>query len=358
MRQIFVGFWVYILSAFLIACQPGASLIRVPDDRYSILSQVTPPTEPSIQAIRWAGNDMFSLRSSLEKNNESGCWIEKWQKYNVTNTQANIKFTEMLTESIQVCETQHPDILETRYADIEEVVEYKLSPDQTQWLLVAIVKVPVPTKLIIGNSDEQVEAFKFYQGFLLDRNGGDLQPLFVTKWMWAYQWSPDSRYILVDSLCYGDRLGIGFYTIDTLAETANIIQNTEHDNCEGSVAYQVSPDAQHLLTSNAHGQLVQIDGRWVTTLCETNEFVRSYTWSGGGRFAFIACGRAGSLGDRLLRYDIVEQQKVILVKAAHSSLRATALAISPNQQHILFVWRDNNFWAQEDRGVWLLSSQR
>lgn len=358
MRQRSIGFWLYILSAFLMACQPGMSLIRIPDDKYSILSQVTPSTQPGVQAIRWASKDVISLRRSLEKNNESGCWIEKWQKFNVTNTQTAIKFTEMLTESVQVCEPQVPDPLETRRVDIEEIVEYKLSPDQTQWLLVAIVKVPIPTKLIIGNSDEQTEAFKFYQGFLLDRNGGDLQPVFVTKWVWTYQWSPDSRYILVDSLCYGDRLGTGFYTIDIHAETVNMIQNTDHDNCEGSIAYQVSPDAQHLLISNAQGQLFQIDGQRVTTLCETNEFVRSYTWSSDGRFAFIACGSADTIGDRLLRYDTVERQKVILVAAGHPSFRATALAISPDQRHILFVWRDSEFFAQEDRGVWLLSSRR
>lgn len=358
MRQRFIGFWLYSLSAFLIACQSGMALITIPDDRYSILSQIIPSTQPGVQAIRWVNNDVISLRRSLEKNNESGCWIEKWQKFNVTNTQPDIKFTEMLTESAQVCEPQVPDTLETRSVDIEEIVEYKLSPDQKQWLLVAIVKAPVPTKLTIGKSDEQVKVFKFYQGFLLDRNGGNLHPVFVTKWVWEYQWSPDSRHILVDSLCYGDRLGTGFYTIDIHAETVNMIQNTEHDNCEGSITYQVSPDVQHLLISNAHGQLFQIDGHRVATLCETNEFVRSYTWSSGGRFAFIACGGADTLGDRLLRYDTVEQQKIILMEAGQPPFKATALAVSPDQRHILFVWRDSEFFAQEDRGVWLFSSRR
>lgn len=354
----FICFWLYSLSTLLVACQPGMPLIRVPDDRYSMLRQVTLTPPPGVQAIRWASKDVISLRQSQERNKDLDCWTELWQKYQVTDTPTTIKFTETLTESIQVCEPQLPDSIETQGVAIEEIVEYKLSPAQTQWLLVALVKAPVSAKITIESGDEPVETAKFYQGFLLNRNGSDLQPLFVTRWFWTYQWAPDSRYILVDSLCYGDNLGIGFYTIDTHAETINLIQNTDHNNCEGSVAYQVSPDAQHLLISNAHGQLFQIDGHQVTTLCATNEFVRSYAWSSGGRFAFVACGGADTTGDRLLRYDTVERQTAILVEAGQPPFKATALAVSPDQRHLLFIWRDSEFFAQEDRGVWLLRSQR
>ncbi|MCE7987875.1 MAG: hypothetical protein DYG89_42465 [Caldilinea sp. CFX5] len=319
---------------------------------------MTPPVQPDVQALRWASNDVIALRYSVEFSKEAGCWLETWQKYQVADTQTGLKFTGMLTESVQVCEPHLPGTIETGRVAIDEIVEYKLAPDQTQWLLVATVKAPAPTKISIGSDDPQEETASFYQGFLLDRNGGDLQPLFVTRWGWAYQWSPDGRYILVDSLCYGDKLGTGFYTIDIHAESINTIQNSGQNNCEGSVAYQVSPDAHHLLLSNAHGQLFQIDGQPVTTLCETNEFVRSYTWSSGGRFAFVACGGADAAGDRLLRYDTVERQKVILVEAGRPPFKATALAISPDQRHLLFIWRDSEFFVQEDRGVWLLSSQR
>lgn len=113
------------------------------------------------------------MRYSVEISKETGCWLEAWQKYQVTDTPTGLKFTEMLTESVQVCEPQLPDTIKTGHVTIDEIVEYKLSPDQTQWLLVATVKAPAPTKIIIGSDDAQIETAQFYQGFLLDRNGGD-----------------------------------------------------------------------------------------------------------------------------------------------------------------------------------------
>ncbi len=318
------------------------------------LTQITSACETSALATQWTTDTTFRLLQSQNWNAKLGCATEIWQQDVVTSASSQISTTSTVTESVNTCQAQPSILLEILKHKIGEVIQQQLSPNKAMLLIVAKTTAPDLATLLIGDSQRSTSEI-FYQGWLFDVAQNKAQPLFRTKSVWQYAWTVDSQHIIIDSHCYGVDLGTGLYVIDTPRLTLATIQSDQQDNCEGSIPYLASPNSHYLLTQDQHGTAIHIDGRKAAQLCENNENARSYTWSTDSRFVYVACAAENAKGDRLLRYDPQSAESIDLVDPDKMPLTATAIAVSPNQKSILFIWRRSEFYAGESNGVWLLS---
>lgn len=359
-----VNFYLFVaLISCVICCascqSPSHSLISAPlaeersvknETRKPLsLRKVADPKELRAIDIRWDSKDQFAIQTDFRLSEKAKCLTETWQIYTIEDFTNDIIQQQPILEPSTDC-LAHSETTDLLGQFNAELIQKQITSRDGSTRLFIVSSHEKNAPLTIGSNDTS-EVETYYQGWLIYQNQAPLL-LFSTAKDWVYDFSDDNRYIIVDSLCYGNNLGIGLYVIDTSDLTIYPVQEQHHNNCEGSQPLLISPDSQHLLFADNHGTILNLEDKHERRLCLSDEFAQTFTWSSQGRFVYMACSSSHEVF--LVRYDVTLDQAERLFGPEQIRIQPMKMRISPDQRFLLFEWGFSTFHPVEDYGVWLL----
>ena len=234
--------------------------------------------------------------------------------------------------------------------------DWYVAPDGGKGL--ALVETTSPTTVLkLGDWNPEPQPDTFYQGWIAYADGREPRLIFQTvEKLFLFRWTPDSRYLVLNEFCYGGpgilTEGIGLLAIDASSATTYVLSDSYSGACEGSVAYQIASDSQHLIYEP--GIVTTLDGAVQVRVCGEQEWARSYTWSQDGRYAYLSCYVSPDETDTLRRYDVLTGENRVLVPRDCLAFKSIDMAISPDQTHLAFSWGTSNFIPLERYGIWVV----
>jgi hypothetical protein len=267
------------------------------------LRQITPPIESEWHryALQWEDNDTLRYLVDEERCCESKCVTNTWAIYVFTGV------TRVTTETICTQDaTPTPELPRPADLNAAEVFSQLPSPDGSTVLIITRATAPRAALPKLGVREEKPE-YPILHGWLARTDGSGLRPVFYTVERFSFLWTPDSRYIVaVGDICYGGDMpdfiiAMGLFSIDVDNLSIHTIKSDYIGGCEGSIAFQISPDSRHLIYEP--GIVTTLDGVVQVHVCGEGEQARSYGWSQDGQDVYAACMRDSTESDVLRRYD-------------------------------------------------------
>jgi hypothetical protein len=343
-----------IVSATSTFVTTPTEIIPIPTNVFTTSNEVALIQISSVPgAISWESEDRLKVALDFHRDSETLCTTKSWQVFNITYPD---KIIEVLPPSISEatsCPEPKPILSDASLSALPgAVVGQEVSSDRTYSLLfVEVLSSTLPllgktTDLDLGANPSLVE------GWVIKHETGDLYPIFATQLGYAYSFLPGNHHIVVQSDCYGANLGSGLHIINI--ENRSLLTLAEYYGglCEGAFGLAISPDSQYLIHSK--GTVVSVDGELKGQLCTEEQFPRSWAWSSNSQRVYGDCDQDKQ--DFIWQYDIETGRKVLLndLIIPPVSLKARAMAVSPDEKWLAFTWGASDFFEQDEYGVWLL----
>lgn len=242
------------------------------------------------------------------------------------------------------CSVKISDEIKNRKEFTGELTEQLVSPDGN-WSLITEKVVTPTTSNLLGDANADMIGIGVHQLWIANNTSKELHLLFFTKELFDYTWTPDSKYLVAWSSCFGAQ---GFYTIDPFAAKTYTL-DTKNQICEDGFSLLIAPDSKHILYEN--GIVSDLTGSNQTHICGDKNYTHSYVWSQDGRYAYVVCSDKTS--DTLRRYDTQTKKNELIIGDQNLIFRALRPAVSPNQKHFAFAWEDS-FMHPDYRGIWVI----
>lgn len=292
--------------------------------------------------IVWKGENSFEY--VLKTTNDANCLQKEIQPVSIDpiNTSFSIHPGSQFTsnECFPVVDLPLPKKLNPE----------AYSPDKTQIIYeTTSVKPEAPIKLNPENEGQEGLQNIISVFSISDKT---LTPLLTTPLNYYYSWLPDGKHILILGLAYGDFLGNGIYIVDV--ETKSIVTlSTTFALTEGAVMPSVSPNAKYLFNG---GYLMSIDGKEAIPVCLIGERGFSYSWSSDSQWGYVFCQSNDSSATwgtlRRISTSTFEVQENLL--PSDLVIKPLKMSVSPNNQWLVFEWRDGTYGFKEDFGLYLV----
>lgn len=292
--------------------------------------------------INWDGENAFKYL--LKYSYETYCSQEIFQPVSIRQKVSIISLQAGTQVTYKEC---YPEV---DLHLINELNPADYSPDKTQIIYkTTSAKPEAPIKL-----DQGSEGLDGLQNIISVYSISEktLTPLLTTPLNYYYSWLPDGKHILLEGLAYGDFLGSGVYVVDL--DSQNIVTlSTSYSHTESSVAPSVSPDAKYIFI---YGDLLSTDGKETFRVCEKEASPFSYTWSADSQWGYVFCRpnvnstNWGTL--RRINTESHEIQENLI--PSDLVIKPVKMSVSPDNQWLVFEWRDEVYAFKEDFGLYLV----
>jgi len=344
--------------------QPHPALIRLAspsywsarwiDDTHAAFGDPNCPNScAAYRSVRWI-DDTQTIFIHYWKEDE--CDFETKDVFDLPEDLSEIKDTNTVLTGTLGCTTPTPlpDIPGLSDTPEFENIEWSIAPDGNKALVTAWLSKSLAPTARLNLANEDTDDNYYEQGWLVNLPERRATPLFYSTEFFLYTWADDSRHLVGIGSCYG-MVGSGLFTLDT--QTSKVYTINDYDSrCEGGTGPLIAPGSGHMIYQSNHGTVVTLDGTQRVSICDENEFPRSYTWSQDGRYAYFAC--SGEVSDILRRYDTQTGQVISLTDPAQVTFKAMQLFLSPDQSRLMFIWGTNDFSNAEPCGIWLLDLKK
>lgn len=292
--------------------------------------------------IVWKGDNSFEYL--LQATNETNCSQKVFQPISIdlNNTGFSIQPGSQFTskECFPVVDLPLPEKLNPE----------AYSPDKTQIIYkTTSAKSEAPIKLDLG-SEGQEGLQNIISVYSISEK--TLTPLLSTPLNYYYSWLPDGKHILILGLSYGDFLGNGIYIVDV--DTQSIVTlSTTFSLAEGTVSPSVSPNSKYIIFD---GNLLSTNGKETVPVCNKGEYLFSSAWSIDSQWGYMFCrpnddsSTWGSL--RRINTESYEIQDDLL--PSDLVIKPVKMSVSPDNQWLVFEWRDEVYAFKEDFGLYLV----
>lgn len=292
--------------------------------------------------INWDGEDAFKYL--LKYSYETYCSQEIFQPVSIRQNGSIISIQAGTQITYKEC---YPEV---DLPLINELNPIDYSPDKTQIIYSSTSSSSEAPIKLNQESEGQDGLQNIISVYSIPEK--TMKPVLATPLNYYYSWLSDGKHILLEGLAYGDYLGSGVYIVEP--DSQNIVTlSTSYSHTEGSVAPSVSLDAKNIFIFE---NLLSTDGKQTVRVCEKEESAFSYAWSSDSQWGYVFCrsnpdsSKWGTL--RRINTQTHEIQDDLL--PIDLVIKPVKMSVSPDNQWLVFEWRDEVYTFKEDFGLYLV----